>query len=192
MAQTTTRIMAGPCRIFHGVTAGASGTPPTYITHTAGVPATGTEVGHTLGDASFKYQAVKEDIDSEQSLASVDVWTKEEKASIDCDVQEQTYLTLQKAFDAVGAETIGAGDAFWFGGGTTILLPGTFTIMLTAIQRNAPTKFTIAVLYKVYSVSGIDVSFGKAKRSTYKLLFQGLADTSRTAGDQIGYYRFER
>lgn len=192
MAVAVSKILAGAANIFVGVTAGVTGTPPTYIAHTNGTPATGTHVGATLGDAEFTYLAEKEEIDIEQELGGVDVLVKSEMAEISFECQEHTYAALQRAFDNVGSETVAGGDAFYFGGGTGILAPRLETVMLTAIQRNAPTKFTIAVLYKGYSKLGIKVPFGKAKRATYKVTLKGLFDMTRNAGDRMGYYRFEK
>jgi len=192
MALAHGKIHAGPARIFVGVTAATTGTPPTYTTHTDGVPGSGTEVGHTEGGAVFKYQAVKKEIASEQSLAAVDVFTESEMATLTFTCLEQTYNTLQQAFDNVGKETQSSGDAFWFGGGTGILAPTTQCVTLTSRQRNAPTKFIVTQLYKVYSVNGIELSFQKSGHTLYQVTLTALADLARNAGDQLGYYRFEK
>lgn len=192
MAFAPDKIHGGASRIFAGVTAGATGTPPTYITHTAGVPATGTELGLTQGDTMFTYQPTKKEIDSEPNLAAVAAMTISEVAQIETTVMEHTYFTLQRAFDTVGSESIGAGDAFWFGGGTSILTTRTECIMVTAAQRTAPTKYIIAVLYKAYSVEGFKVSYKKSVESVYRIVLKGLADTARNDGDRLGYFRWEK
>jgi hypothetical protein len=192
MALTESRVHAGPVRIFNGVTPAATGTPPTYTTHTSGVPASGTELGLTEGDAVLKYKLVKGKIDPEQSLAPVGVYAIGEEASYTAMVLEQSYFTLQQAFDNVGKESVGAGDAFWFGGGTSVLAPTTTCLMATSVQRNAPTKFIVTQLYKVASMDGVEMPFRKKGHTVYKVTFDALADLSRNAGDQIGYYRFEK
>lgn len=192
MAVNADKIIVGPCRIFVGVTAPTSGLPPTYITHTAGVPASGTDVGSTEGDTVFTYQAVKEEISIEQSLAPVDVFCSGEMASLSFTVQEHTYATLQRAFDNIGTESVSGGDAFYFGGGTSILTPRKEVVMVTAMQRNATTKFVVAVLYRGYSKDGMKVSFGKKTKGVYPVTIVGLADMTRTDGDRVGYYRFEK
>ncbi len=192
MAQDNTKIHWGPARIFLGVTAPATGTPPTLLTHTSGVPGTGTEVGHTEGDATYKYKATKSEINSEQVLAPVDVMTTDEMASIEFVCQEQTYNTLVTAFDNVGTVSDGAKDLFYFGGGTAILSPKTQCVVLTSIQRNAPTKFIVTVLYKVYSANGIEWNISKTKKTLYKMVLVGLADTSRNDGDRLGQHFKEK
>lgn len=191
MAFAESKVHAGPCRVFSGVTAAATGTPPTYVTHTAGVPATGTELGLTEGDAKLKYKLVKGKIEPEQSLAPVGVYAIGEEASLTCVCMEQTYNTLQMAFDNVGKESVGGGVGFWFGGGTSVLAPTTTTITLTSMQRNAPTKFIVTQLYKVTTMDGFEMPFKKKGHSVYQVTFEALADLTRNAGDQIGYYRFE-
>jgi hypothetical protein len=191
MAFAPTKIHGGGSRIFSGVTAPTTGTPPTYITHTDGVPGSGTELGLTQGDTNFAYQLTKKEIEAEQSLGAVDVMSIGEMGQIETTVLEHTYFTLQRAFDNVGTETVAGGYGIWFGGGTGPLASRTECVMITARQRNAPTKFVIGVLYKAYSVEGFKTSFKKSGESVYRVVFKGLSDLTRNAGDQMGYYRFE-
>ncbi|HYE85648.1 MAG TPA: hypothetical protein VEA16_04805 [Vicinamibacterales bacterium] len=191
MAFAPAKIHGGGSRIFSGVTAGATGTPPTYITHTAGVPGSGTELGLTQGETLFSYQLTKKEIEAEQSLGAVDVMAVGEMSQIETTVLEHTYHTLQRAFDNIGAESVAGGYGFWFGGGTGPLAPRTECVMITSVQRNAPTKYIIGVLYKAYSVEGFKLPFKKQGESVYRVVFKGLADLTRNAGDQMGYYRFE-
>lgn len=191
MAFAPTKIHGGMSRIFTGVTPGATGTPPTYIVHTDGVPGSGTELGLTQGDTNFNYQLEQKEIEAEQSLGPVDVMAVKEISQIDTMVLEHTYFTLQRAFNNIGAETVGGGYGFWFGGGTGPLAPRTECVMITARQRNAPTKFIVGVLYKAWSMEGFKTSFKKSGESVYKITLKGLSDLTRNAGDQMGYYRFE-
>lgn len=186
------KIHLGAARIFAGVTAAASGTPPTYTTHTAGVPGSGTEVGLTQGDTVFTYKAEKKYVEAEQALGKVQAFTISEMAAIECTMLEQTYFTLQQAFDNVGKESISGGDAFYFGGGTAILTPTQQCVMFTAIDPLNPTKFRVVQLYKVSMPNGMEIPFSRTKESVYKVRFEGLQDLTRTAGDQIGYYRVEK
>ncbi len=191
MALTPGRIHAGGAHIFTGVSLAATGTPPTYIGHTAGVPASGTEVGVTDGPAEFHYEIVKELIQAEQSLAPVDVFVLDEIAEISFTCKEQVYHAIQRAFDNVGTEDISAGEAAYFGGGTAILSPRTECVMLTSIQRNAPTKYIITVLYKAVNLEPLVLPFSKGGETMFQMRWRGLADLTRNAGDQVGYYRFE-
>ncbi|MEO8483324.1 MAG: hypothetical protein ABI634_14015 [Acidobacteriota bacterium] len=192
MAFAPGKIHLGMARIFVGVTAAATGTPPTYTTHTAGVPGSGAEVGLTQGDTSFTYKAEKKYIEAEQGLGYVQAFTVSERAAVECTMLEQTYITLQQAFDNVGKESVGAGDAFWFGGGTAILTPTQQCVMFTALDPINPTKYRIVQLYKVSMPNGMEIPFSRTKESVYKVRFEGLQDLTRNAADQMGYYRIEK
>lgn len=194
MALDNTKIHWGPARIFLGGTAPTTGAPPTLVAHTSGVPSApaGTEVGHTEGDATFTYQLKKEAITSEQVLAAIDVMAVEEIAMLEFVCQEMTYNTLVTAFDNVGTISDGSKDLFYFGGGTAVLSPKTQCVTLTSIQRNAPTKFIVTCLYKVWTGEGAKFNFGRTKKTLYSVKLYGLADTARTAKDYIGQHFFEK
>ena len=190
MALAPGKIHLGAARIFVGVTAATTGTPPTYTTHTAGVPATGTEVGLTQGDTIFKFMAEKKLIEAEQALGYVQAFIIAERASIECTLMEQTYISLQQAFDNVGRESVSAGDAFWFGGGQ--YSPTQLCVMMTALDPLNPTKYRIVQLYKTALTGSYEVPFSRTKESVYKVRFEGMQDMTRNASDQIGYYRVEK
>lgn len=196
MAQVAANILAGPARIFIGAygtaVAPVSGTPPTLFNHTSGVPSglqTGfTEIGFTTGPATWDYKATKEEIIAEQSLIGVDVFTKEEMATLTFTAFERQFTILKAAFDNVGSVSDGAKDLYYGGNGTTIITPSTFVVFLSALHRDNAAKFTYLCLYKAYSVDGIKMPFEKQKPSTYAVTMKALADLTRTAGDHV--YQF--
>jgi hypothetical protein len=193
MALTPANIHQGAMRLFYGVTAGATGTPPTYIGHTAGVPATGTELGLTEGDCICTYKQTKALIKGEQALGAVDVAVTNEEGKIAFTCKETTYITLQAAFDpSVGKEDVAGGRAMYFGGGAGVLAPTTNCLMGTSLQRNAAGKYCIFVLYRVVSMLGMEINVGKIKESMFKVEMEGLFDLTRNAGDQMGYLRWEK
>ena len=57
---------------------------------------------------------------------------------------------------------------------------------LLASETNAPGKFVVAQLYQAYQAQAVQVPFQRAKITTYKVKFSGLADPSRAVGDQVG------
>lgn len=196
MAQVPSNILAGPARIFIGAynsaVAPVSGTPPTLFQHTSGVPSglqTGfTEIGYTTGPATFVYKATKEEIVPEQSLIAVDVFTKQEEASLVFTAYERQFTILKAAFDNVGSVSDGSKDLYYGGNGTTIIQPSTFTVFMSTIHRDNIAKFTYLCLYKAYSLDGVKMPFEKGKATTYQVSMKALADTTRTAGDQV--YQF--
>lgn len=185
MAIDVTKIEVGASRIFAGITNPTTGTPPTLMGHTDGVPASGTDIGATEGDCVFTFVAEKTEIMSEQYLAPVDVYVGSEMASLTFQMKEHNYTAMKLAFDNVGSVSDANKILFYGGGGTSILAPTTQAIMFTARRRSAPTKFFVGVIYKAYSIKGYAAPFSKKNTSMMNVEIRGLVDTSRNAGDQM-------
>lgn len=200
MAQNATNILVGPARIFVGTYATAvapvSGSPPTLFAHTAGVPSglqTGfTELGYSTGPVTITYKATKEEIMPEQSLAAVDVFVKEEMVSITFTSMERTFVTLTAAFDNVGTQADATGELYYAGNGSAIITPKLYTVFMSSIHRDNGAKFSWACVYKAYSVEGAKLPFEKAKPTTYAVTLKGLADTTRSNGDQLFQMKNEK
>lgn len=200
MAQVASNILAGPARIFLGAFGSAvapvTGAPPTLFQHTAGVPSglqTGfTEVGYTTGPATFDYKATKEEIVPEQSLIAVDVFTKEEMAQLQFTAYERVFVALKAAFDNIGSQNDATGELYYGGNGTNIIQPSTFVVFMSTLHRDNTAKYTWVCLYKAYSMDGVKMPFEKSKPTTYQVTLKALADTARTAGDQVFQLKNER
>lgn len=190
MAQDATKIHIGAARIFLGVTAPATGNPPTYLTHTAGVPGTGTEAGFTDGDTVFSYKSIKEEIKAEQSLSAVGIFVSGEECMLEFNAMEHVYNTMKTAFDNIGTASGAGKESFWAGDSTTLQTVTTQCVVFTAQQRADNTKYEVGVMYKVYNVEGIQIAYGKTKPAIYKVTLKGLADSTRQAGDRLfQFYR---
>jgi hypothetical protein len=186
LAQDPTQIQLGAARIWTGCTAPTTGTPPTMMSIDAnGVPLTGTEVGYTTGPATFSYKQAKNDISAEQSLNPVDVYVSTEECSLQFEAMERTYKTLQLAFDNVGTVSDSAKDLFYGGDGTGLGSVTTSCVVLTSRQRLSTKYFEVLVLYKAYSVEGIQLSYTRTKESTYKVTMKSLVDVNRLVGDRL-------
>lgn len=192
MAQTAANIHVGAGRIWLGTTAPATGTPPTWLTHTDGALATGTEVGHTEGESTFQYQLTKEELKSEQALASVDVYPTEEMCSLVFTAQERVLQTLRAAFDNIGDVDDATRTGFYGGGGTSILAPRTQTVVLTSRRRDATTKFEVLMIYKAFSVEALQLTYSRATPSRYAITLRGIADSSRNDGDRLFQWSREK
>jgi hypothetical protein len=185
MAQSATNIHIGAARIFLGVTPPASGTPPTLLGHTDGVPASGVEAGYTRDAANFTYKQNKQAIVAEQSLNPVDVFVTTEEAQLEFMAMEHIYNTLKTAFDNVGTVSDGAKDLFYGGDGGGLVNVTTQCVALTSRIRTAPTKFEVMVLYRVYNIEGVVMPYQRTAESVYKVTLKALVDTSRNLGDRI-------
>lgn len=187
MAQSATNIHIGAARIFLNVTAPASGTPPTLIPHTDGVPTAGSpvEVGYTQGASTFTYKSTKKEVEAEQSMNPVDVFITGEMAQLEFTAMEHVYNTLKTAFDSVGSVSDGSKDLFYAGDGAGLVSVTTQSVALASRIRTAPTKFEMLCIYKVYNVEGIVMPYQRTAEAVYKVTLKALTDTSRNAGDRI-------
>lgn len=192
MAFAPDKIHVGPARIFVGVTNPASGAPPTWVTHTAGVPATGTEIGLTNGDTVFTYEAKKSEIEAEQYYAGVDVFLTQENAKLSFTAQESTVKALQASFDAIGQFSDGTKDAFHAGSGSGAFACLKQSVMVTARQRVNPAKYIIILMYLTYPGKGLNYAFARTKPAMNPVEFNALADTSRTSGDAMFQFYVEK
>jgi hypothetical protein len=191
MAFNPNKIHVGPARIFVGVTNPASGAPPTFVAHTAGVPATGTEIGLTNSDTVFTYEAKKTEIEAEQYYAGVDVFLTQENAKVSFTAQESTVVALKAAFDAIGQFSDGTKDAFYAGSGSGAFACLKQSVMLTARQRVNPAKYIVILMYLAYPSKGLNYPFSRTKPAMNQVEFTALADTSRTAGDAMFQFYYE-
>lgn len=184
MAQNASLIHQGPLRLWTGITNPVTGTPPTLMAHTAGVPATGTELGYTDGDASFEYQLTKQEIDAEQQLAPVDLVASDEAIKLTFTLQEANYTALKSAFDS-GVASVDDGSKTLFYGGGIVPTPMTVALFFSSVRRDNAAKFFIGVIYKAYSPNGFKFNFSKTKKSNYAVELRGILDTTRNAGDMM-------
>lgn len=188
MALNINNLHIGPARIWLGTTPPASALPPTMIGHTSGVPSTGTEVGHTDGPTEIIYARTYNDIMSEQAFGTADIFISDEKLTLNLTIKERTYANLKSAFDAVG-NVDDAGKTLLYSGGS-VITPATQGIFLSSPRRDNPAKFEVLMIYKAIQVGPAQFQWGRSNQSLIKLSFRGLADTSRTPGDQLfQFYR---
>lgn len=185
MALSANNIHIGAARIFLNATAPASGTPPTWMTHTSGVASSGTEVGYTQDACVFTYKQNKQEVEAEQSLNPVAVFTVSEECMIEFNAMEHVYNTLKTAFDNVGTLDDASRSAFYGGDSAALVNVTTQCVVMTSKIRTAPTKFEVITLYNVYNVDGFQVSYGRTTPAIYKVTLKGLVDNTRNEGDRL-------
>ncbi len=190
MAQNAQNIHVGPARIWMGTTAPTTGTPPTWATHTNGVPATGTEVGFTINEATFTWNTEKQDIVAEQVLGIVDQFITAENAQLTFEAQERNYLLLKTLFDNIGSVNDVTRMGFYGGGGGSVIEIQYTTVFLSSRIRSLSNKYEVLFCYKVVSIEALPLRWGRTVPSTYAVTLRCLPDTSRDTGDQI--FQFSR
>lgn len=186
------RIHIGAAHIFIDVTAPATGDPPNKTPHVSGVPTSGTEVGYTQGTSTFTYKQTKQEIDAEQSLNPVGVFTTTEECMLEFTAMEHTYETLKAAFDNVGTSQTATEDLFYGGDSIGLADVLTRTVVLTSRRRNASGKYVVLTVYNAYNPEGFVVGYGKTSVATYKMTMKGLVDGNRVEGDRLFQFYVER
>lgn len=185
MAFQPDKIHVGPARIFLGVTNPTTAAPPNAMTHTAGVPASGTEIGLTEGDTVFEYMGEKTPIGAEQYYSAVDCYLTQESCKLTFTAKEAIVIALRAAFDAVGQYSPAGYDMFYGGQGAGAFACLKQSVFFSARQRVDPSKYIIGVIYKAYTTKNIAMTFSRTKESTYPIELSGLADVNRTQGDAL-------
>jgi hypothetical protein len=190
MAVQSNEIHVGPANIYIGTTAPATGTPPTWATHTNGAPATGTHVGATIGEATFTWTAEKTEIMAEQVMGVLDMFISSQGAELTFEAEERNFELMEKAFDNIGNVDDVTRMGFYGGGGGTIININYTTIFLSSLRRDIPGAYEILFIYKGVSTAPMPLKYSRIGPSTYEVTFRCLPDTDRDEGDQI--FQFSR
>jgi hypothetical protein len=159
------------------LTLAANGTPDS-VTHGACV-----HLGAIQSAITTKVQGKMAMIDMDQYDSPIDGFATDLEASIEAEMAQTESAKLQRA---LGVATYATGSGYkhlTFGG--TLVVP-TLCIAAISPKRTAAAKHIIATLFSAVAVGGFQVAFGRAKSSTYKAKFVGIADLARTAGKQVG------
>lgn len=190
MALNPNEIHIGPANIYIGVTAPATGAPPTWMTHTNGVPGTGTHVGATIDETVFTWTTEKEDLMAEQVMGVLDMYITGQGGELTFTAQERTLELMQKTFDNIGMVDDVTRMGFYGGGGGSIIQVQYTCIFLSSLRRDLVGKYEILVLYKGVSTEPMPLTYSRTSPSTYECAFRALPDTDRDEGDQI--FQFSR
>ena len=187
-----TKIHQGPGKLWLAVSVPTNGNR--LIINSAGEPTAGTPVfaGATEGAATVVLSPKLEEINADQVAAPIDVVMTGEAESIEVTLKESDLAKL-KYFIVHGTFTTGtdtglpvgaqAYEEISFGG--IMSIPKTSIAVISA-RRDASGKFVVSQLYSAYQAEAIQLPFQRDKETTYKLKFEGLADPTRAAGDQVG------
>ncbi len=120
----------------------------------------------------------------DQFDAPVDVYEGDLMASIGGELAQTTSAIFQYMLGS-GVYSTGSGfDQLTFGGLLTTLPKPCFAAI--SPKRDNPNQYIVALLYMCVATGGFSVSMGRAKPSYWKFDVQGLADITRTAGQQVG------
>jgi hypothetical protein len=189
MAQNAQNIHIGPARIWLGVTPPVGTPPAAFATHTNGVPATGVEVGHTEGEATFMYRSEKMDITSEQGFGVIDLHVTGEAAELRFVAQERTAQVIKTGFDSFGSQATATHLSQW--GGGIGFAPLTQTIFMSSPRRDNPAKFEYLMVYRGINTNGITLRYARTAKSMIEVVIRPIIDSTRASGDQLFQWRRE-
>ncbi len=155
----------------------------------AGTPAF---AGATDGAATMVLTPKLTEINADQVAGPVDVVMTGEAASIEVTLKESDLAKLKNyivhgSFSTGTDSLLPAGSQGYeeisFGG--LMAIPKTSVAVISA-RRDSAGKFVVAQLYQAYQAEAVQLPFQRGKETTYKIKFEGLADPTRSAGDQVG------
>ncbi len=187
-----TKIHQGPGKLWLSVAVPVAGTR--LVIDATGAPTAGTPfvAGATDGAVTVALAPKFEEITADQVPGPIDVVMTGEAASIEITLKESDLAKL-KYYIVNGAYTTGtdtnlpagshAYEEISFGG--VMAIPRT-SVAVISPRRDAASKFVVSQLYQAYQADALQLPFQRGKETTYKVKFQGLADPTRAAGDQVG------
>ncbi len=193
MALNAANVRVGAGRVYMGTT------PPTAGQHInlpgSGVPATGTEVGLTEGEAVFTYEVTYFEVMAEQSLAAVEVFATEENAQLEFTMKEYIQANIEDFFNTMLATSVDAapttpGTPFtdiYEGGRILGLAAGAGEVTLQSCILVAPIpntsgvaqRYTYIMLYQSYQSEASAVRYTKSGDSLMKVTMKAIADLTR-------------
>ena len=189
MALDATQVHIGAARVWLGVTNPATGNPPTKMAHTAGIPATGVEVGYTIGDTVFARSQEVTDIFAEQSNSPIISNVTQEIVEVRFTAMESTYQMLRAAFHGNTSVSDVDGIFIYGGGGANIVR--TQSVFFSSLRPAQSGQYEWGLVYKAYSVNGFERPYRKGAPSQYDVVLRGQIDTDRDEGDQLFQYQIE-
>jgi len=191
---TPSEIHVGPGFLWVDVSVPAVGSR--LLVDTNGIPQGGSPLGMGPGDghATFHASAKEELILADQVTAPIDKVMTAETAFIEFSLKSSAFSKLIKflghATYSTGTDALlppGAQqyEELTFGG--LIAYPSHSVAVISPIRGfSNPGKYEVAVLYNTKGVSILERQYTRTKEVIVKGRFDGLADTTRTVGDQVG------
>jgi hypothetical protein len=190
-----TKIHQGPGKLWLNVSVPSAG--HRLVIDAAGEPTEGSAVfaGATEGATTVGLAPKLDKIEADQVSAAIDVVMTGEAASIEVTVKQSDLAklkyfiqhgTFSTGTDASLPEGAQAYEEIAFGG--LIAVPK-ISVAIISPRRDVsgtPGKFVVSQLYSCYQAESVQLGFARGKETTYKVKFEGLADPSRAAGDQVG------
>lgn len=168
--------------VFVGCTEPNAWSAPTL---TAGAPAGGTDVGATMGETIFTYNASIEPVEIEQTTALVAPHVVSEAVQMTFTMAETTATNLKEALSQTFAFTDGNFTVLPLGGFVDVT--GQCVICI-AEKANVPGKYYGGVIYNAYIAAEAGIPHKRGVVQQVSMTLAGSAVLTRNEGDQLGQY----
>jgi len=150
----------------------------------------------TNDGATLTYSAELEPIQVDQELSPVGYYVPGEECKFETILAEADANTLQYALGATDQSVTDQAATATDNGYTEIKFGGNYVLTdyvleYKAAKRNQSGCYVIVRLYKVNISPNLELVYKKDGVSFYKITFMAMADTTKSAGQKLGYYRYE-
>lgn len=148
--------------------------------------------GAVSGATTIVWTPKIEALSADQVAAPIDARLTSEEQSVEAEIMETDYAKLRAYLaNGVFASGIDAGlpaglqnyEEISFGG---LMQVPRMSVAIVSPRIEAPGKFVVSQLYSAYQAQALSMPFSREKATTVKVKFNGLADSSRPVGDQVG------
>ena len=148
--------------------------------------------GATEGAITSTLTPKYQELGADQVASPIDVVMTADAYQIEVTLKQSDLANLINFFPP-GSFTAGADvsqpsgaqnyEQITFGG---IVPVPKFGVAVISPRRDATGKFVVAHLYRAYQSEALKLPFQRGKETSYTVKFKGIADSSRSAGDQVG------
>jgi len=151
-----------------------------------GVAVDGTDIGYTEDGVRAQLTVEHYDVEADQSINILKKKKIKETMRIMVNAEEATLAIIKIA---MGEEntlvTSGGTSRLSFGGGTTVT---EHVLVFTGVAPGT-SKTRILTIFKAVSVDIGEEAYKKGEKTLIPLTFEAIADTTKPAGEQYGYYQ---
>jgi hypothetical protein len=157
-------------------------------TLTAGVPAGGTDIGATIGETVFTYNASIETVEIEQTTSRVAPHVTNEEVQMTFTIGETTADNLKVALSQTHVATVvnsGTYSVLHLGG--HIDVTGN-CVAVVAEKSNQPGLYYGGMIYNAYIAGAVNVSHKRSQVQQISVTLAGSALLTRSDGDRLGQY----
>lgn len=168
--------------VYVGCTVPAAYGVPTF---TAGVPAGGTDLGATMGESVYEYNANIETVEIEQSTSRIAPHVVEETIQLTFTMAETPANNLVTALSQTFEATVGNYSVMHLGG--NIDVTGR-CVAVVAEKSNQPGLYYGGMIYNAYIAESVSIPHKRSEVQQIALTLAGSALLTRSDGDRLGQY----